>query len=653
MYLLIYFDLGITSCTDNLPAIKRWAMGQQTLERINSHILFYLKLDRKDDVTREAQPHRIKKDHQQLEALKSLIESHMNPFTECEDELFNISTGKAAPKAVRDFLLQIYETGDQAYQDFVQRVIDDSANFERPIKKLPLMNFASVGVKVKKTIAGKTIVLKMERNLFSQMLALSLKHNISIDLILSYPLTPIPLTLGQLDGSMNKTQKSVLYDILDAREKIQPPRRIDVLLVDAFFFLHLHSKKLPNTFGKVVGYLLKELCRTEASRIDFIFDQILTPSIKDAERDRRATTATRDAAYQISGPDQVRPANFAAELRNDNFKRAFINFLVMALEDNCYASLLGEKSLQVTQDTFCYSFSARNGQIFKSLETTLCSAHEEADTKIMAHLSTVWGPATVVVRTSDSDILAITVGNIWKLPENIKVFLEVGLVTNNTLRYINVTKIAEELGPELSKSIPAFHAFTGCDANPAFSRRGKKGPFSVLRKNIEYQTAFSSLGSSELISESTMASIEKFACDIYPKNKAVLINEARRVAFERAYKPTKNKPLGGMKGIDGSNLPPCQSFLSQQIRRTNYICFAWNNATNLNPVMPLAEGHGWKQQNGKYTINWFDGDATPRTLDDILEPNQSVDEEQEDEGMSEEESSSDEEESEDDEEFAI
>ena len=82
------------------------------------------------------------------------------------------------------------------------------------------MNFATVGVKVKKTIAGKTIVLKMERNLFSQMLALSLKHNISIDLILSYPLTPIPLTLGQLDGSMNKTQKSVLYDILDAREKI-------------------------------------------------------------------------------------------------------------------------------------------------------------------------------------------------------------------------------------------------------------------------------------------------------------------------------------------------------------------------------------------------------------------------------------------------
>ena len=90
-------------------------MGQQTRERINSHILSYLKLDRKDDVTREAQPHRIKKDHQQLEALKSLIESHMNPFTECEDELFNISTGKAAPKAVRDFLLQIYETGDPAY----------------------------------------------------------------------------------------------------------------------------------------------------------------------------------------------------------------------------------------------------------------------------------------------------------------------------------------------------------------------------------------------------------------------------------------------------------------------------------------------------------------------------------------------------------
>jgi hypothetical protein len=203
-----------------------------------------------------------------------------------------------------------------------------------------------------------------------------------MDLVLEYPLTPVPLVFGQLDGSMNKTTKSVIYDILDARVKSPAPRVIDALLVDGFFFLHVHGKQLPNTFGKVAKHILKDLCRTSAKRIDLVFDQILTPSIKDAERDRRCTTTGRDAAYNISGPNQVCPSNFIGELRNDNFKRAFVKFLVNAMEDDSFAEILGQKSLNITQDSLCYSFIVSDGKVIRRDEPALFSNHEEADTRL-------------------------------------------------------------------------------------------------------------------------------------------------------------------------------------------------------------------------------------------------------------------------------
>ena len=58
--------------------------------------------------------------------------------------------------------------------------------------------------------------------------------------------------------------------------------------------------------------------------------------------------------------------------------------------------------------------------------------------------------------------------------------------TGNNKRYIDVTKIHDELGELLAKSLIGFHAFTGCDFNPAFFNKGKKGPFTLLKKNVEF-----------------------------------------------------------------------------------------------------------------------------------------------------------------------
>jgi hypothetical protein len=51
---------------------------------------------------------------------------------------------------------------------------------------------------------------------------------------------------------------------------------------------------------------------------------------------------------------------------------------------------------------------------------------------MILYLSTIIGPGNVVIRTSDTDVLAISLGNIDKVENGVNFFLEVGLASKNT-----------------------------------------------------------------------------------------------------------------------------------------------------------------------------------------------------------------------------
>ena len=82
-------------------------------------------------------------------------------------------------------------------------MINDPSVFEKPIKKKPLLNFASLAAKVKRTVNGKLKVVKMERNFLGTSLVLSMDHNLDLREAFTLLLSPIPLCLGHVDGSMN------------------------------------------------------------------------------------------------------------------------------------------------------------------------------------------------------------------------------------------------------------------------------------------------------------------------------------------------------------------------------------------------------------------------------------------------------------------
>ena len=144
---------------------------------------------------------------------------------------------------------------------------------------------------------GKVVAAFSVRDLFGSLLYHSLEKKVDISEVLKYPLTPVPLSICHVDGSMQKTPKSALLKyLIETKVTSQPPRSVNVAIIDASFFLHLYSN-LPSSFGGVARYLLGRIVDNEAGTINFVADKWIKPSIKDCKRQERGSAAS----YNITG----------------------------------------------------------------------------------------------------------------------------------------------------------------------------------------------------------------------------------------------------------------------------------------------------------------------------------------------------------------
>ena len=138
----------------------------------------------------------------------------------------------------------------------------------------------------RKTKDNQVIELRGTRYLFGRLLYISSEKKVDLLKVFCYPLIPIPLSIGHIDGTLNKTDKSTLMkQVENMCVWPLPPSVPDVVLVDATFMLHtLHG--LPRTMGDVSTMILTLLCKM-GKVVHFVCDVYSTPSIKDMERAKR------------------------------------------------------------------------------------------------------------------------------------------------------------------------------------------------------------------------------------------------------------------------------------------------------------------------------------------------------------------------------
>ena len=139
-----------------------------------------------------------------------------------------------------------------------------------------------------------------------------------------------------------------------------------------------------------------------------VFDKVQSPSIKDCERAETSKNVSRELNYQVTGLGQDTPSNWLEALRNDNFKVSLNKFLVDILEND--GGILKEKKLCVTDGNVCYLSEVSNGKLVRMIKSHLYSTHEEVDSEIIFHVTSIEENSNVVIRTADTDVLIIALG---------------------------------------------------------------------------------------------------------------------------------------------------------------------------------------------------------------------------------------------------
>ena len=212
---------------------------------------------------------------------------------------------------------------------------------------------------------------------------------------------------------------------LESRVASVKPASIDVLIIDAMFFLHLLVDP-PSRFGSTARHILGCICSTTSREIHFVFHKTIHPSIKDFEKD--AWSLDRSDSYSITSSSQKNPGNWLAALRNGNFKSSLIQYLTSPWDDDSLATTLGEKKLFVNNNNYCYSLALRDERMCKMCEESLYSKHEEAESRMILHLNLVTNPLNVVIRTSDIDVFVIALCRMGSMSSDIKAPFVLSLV---------------------------------------------------------------------------------------------------------------------------------------------------------------------------------------------------------------------------------
>ena len=416
------------------------------------------------------------------------------------------------------------------------------------------------------------------RDAFGYLLS---KTGIDLHHVLCFPITEVPLSIAHADGTPAKTDKAALTRLLESKMQsgFIPGSLVDATLFDGGLVFH---EVLPHhsasTYGKIATDIMIKICAPRCHSTHLVLDIYIQPSIKDLERMNRGEVHDESNTFFITGADQQQKRKGTDLVHNSAFKEAFSKFLLEEIKKEQYAPIIGQKTVYISHGGKCVLLKVNQMGLLETEEPPEYQGdHEEADTLLAFHAYKIGGQ--VMVRSSDTDVLAVLVGLVPKMPATSMITVDFG--TGNKRRFINVTNISNELERQqvgLSEALIGFHALTGCDFNSAFYRKGKSVPFSYLEKDSNYVEALRTLGTDVIDKPAVTA----YVCRLYGFRTLNNINEARYQSFTKMTKGKRQEVQ--VKKINCSSLPPCEKVLDLHLLRANYIAMMWRRAHTQQPT---------------------------------------------------------------------
>ena len=202
---------GIKGYSTTVGTVQRWVLTSHSVSKCISNLNSDLKFQKKSVKPKDLGKSRNDFNHDKVDRAIEVISNWGNPFKK-RDCLINICSGVKAPPELADDIIQAEDIGLTSLREFIdKRIVNSEVSFYDPIKKNKLRTFAYLFKKKSIKLQDKTITLTAERAIFARMLVIAkIQEGMSLKLLMTYSLTPIPLVFGLPDGSLVKTVKSKL-----------------------------------------------------------------------------------------------------------------------------------------------------------------------------------------------------------------------------------------------------------------------------------------------------------------------------------------------------------------------------------------------------------------------------------------------------------
>ncbi|CAH1174169.1 unnamed protein product [Phaedon cochleariae] len=430
------------------------------------------------------------REEEDVKKMETLIEeTWINPFdpSHFSTDLIHIATGKIASAEVRNSLSNFKEKANSSNEKFAKDrlTFDNVVSFWQPVPRDNLKAFGNDTVGYKKT--GKQNYVNSDF-MFRRVLCAAQYKDMDFADIMSYELTAVPVSIFHEDGTMRKTAKSDLATKFETYgpTMFESPSEIDSYFIDGMILLQEMNPKSFRTFQELGEVLMNKMirifkehrtCRT----ISIIFDRYdLENSIKSSERIRRGQH--KIGTYSINGSRNV--PNYNIFLKSTSNKMSLIKFVT---------KYFIESHLRLpTNNEIIIAGGLEDAQICVKIhhsgtteEPHLRCNHEEADTRLILHISTQRN-SKIIIKSDDTDVFVLLLYYYWN-DDNVRsntIYMEKGHGTayTNRRRFVAIHDVARTLKKRTCDGLPAFHVLTGCDTTSSFFKIGKKSAWDIYLK---------------------------------------------------------------------------------------------------------------------------------------------------------------------------
>ena len=438
--------------------------------------------------------------------------------------LSNLATGVVIPRDVSSLLLEAEKLGEKEMNALIKKRINSNAvGFWEALPKMKIKTFASLAKKVQvKQSDEKLVKINADRSLFGRLLIASNTRNIDLRDVLTYELSPVPCALAHTDGTLRKSNKSILLTVLEGSVQVLPRLPCDndepltANIIDGMAAVQMIKTAGTRTFGKMASHnfntVTAPLGKNNCSRVDIVFDRYeKVDSIKESERRRGSTSGYE---IKIAGSHTAVPKNWNAYISNPVNKINLQRFLGRIWTE------IGKNTLNFGHQLVLAGCFTDPQAVLMVVErgTTrplprLVSDREEADTRMMLHAEDCCHLfQRLVLHSPDTDV-AVIATHIFSSLLCKQLWMKTGV--RDRLRFVPIHALVEKLGSVMCKLLPAFHSLTRCDTTSGPYLIGKKMSWKALKENHAKFEALTCLGVVTPPSPDVSATAEQYMCSMY------------------------------------------------------------------------------------------------------------------------------------------